>query len=194
MERPDVNPRDDRPVRARLLDAAADAAVAGRWHECRMADLAAAAGVSRQTLYNEFGSKDGLVAALALREADRLLRGAVAAVEDPTAGEPAVAVGAAVGWALTEASHNPLVKAALVDDAGDLLPLLTTRSGAVLAALRDGLTGALTRRWTRLDPEHTQWVSELAVRLAISHLVVPTEPVATTVAHVETVVRRLLTD
>jgi AcrR family transcriptional regulator len=159
-----------------------------------MADLAAAAGVSRQTLYNEFGSKDGLVAALALREADRLLRGAVAAVEDPTAGEPAVAVGAAVGWALAEASHNPLVKAALVDDAGDLLPLLTTRSGAVLAALRDGLTVALTRRWPRLDPEHTQWVSELAVRLAISHLVVPTEPVATTVAHVETVVRRLLTD
>ncbi len=38
-----------------------------------MVDVAAAAGVSRQTLYNEFGSKDGLARALVRREADGYL-------------------------------------------------------------------------------------------------------------------------
>ncbi|HEX6935101.1 MAG TPA: TetR family transcriptional regulator [Actinomycetes bacterium] len=180
-------------VRDRLLDAAAQVAVAGQWHDARMADLATVAGVSRQTLYNEFGSKDGLVQALALREADRLLQGAVATVADRSVTDPAAAVAAAVGWALAEAAGNPLVKAALVDDAGDLLPMLTTRSGAVVLALRDGLVAALTARWPELDEGESRWVAELAVRLGVSHLVVPTEATQTTVAHVETVVRRLLT-
>ncbi|MGQ5228634.1 helix-turn-helix domain-containing protein, partial [Streptomyces sp. yara] len=38
------------------------------WSAVRMVDVAAAAGVSRQTLYNEFGSKDGLARALVRRE------------------------------------------------------------------------------------------------------------------------------
>ena len=40
-----------------------------------MVDVAAAAGVSRQTLYNEFGSKEGLARALVRREADGYLAG-----------------------------------------------------------------------------------------------------------------------
>ena len=58
-------------AREALLDAAYEAIVAGDWTGARMADLAARAGVSRQTLYNEFGNRDQLAAALALREAER---------------------------------------------------------------------------------------------------------------------------
>ena len=51
-----------------LLDAAAEAVLSGVvWDRLRMADVAKAAGVSRQTLYYEFGSKDALAQALALR-------------------------------------------------------------------------------------------------------------------------------
>ena len=49
-----------RTTRDALLDAAYDVVVAGDWQSARMVDVAAAAGVSRQTLYNEFGSKDAL--------------------------------------------------------------------------------------------------------------------------------------
>ena len=45
------------------------------WTAVRMVDVAAAAGVSRQTLYNEFGSKDGLARALVRRAADGYLAG-----------------------------------------------------------------------------------------------------------------------
>ncbi|WP_146058254.1 helix-turn-helix domain-containing protein, partial [Streptomyces sp. SM9] len=47
-------------VRAALL-IAAEAHLARRpWSAVRMGEVAASAGVSRQTLYNEFGSKEGL--------------------------------------------------------------------------------------------------------------------------------------
>src|SRR5436189_263228 len=44
-----------------------------------MADVARAAGVSRQTLYYEFGSKDALAQALTMREAQRYIDGSEAA-------------------------------------------------------------------------------------------------------------------
>lgn len=177
-------------VRERLLRAAYDVAVAGSWGQARMADIAAAAGVSRQTLYNEFGTKDGLADALALHEAERFLAGVLRSLEGRP--DPAAAVAAAVDWSLHAAGANPLVKAALTDDTAGLLPLLTTRSDAVLVALRDGVAAALLDRWPRLDPGETRWVTEVAVRLTVSHLVVPTEAAEVTVGHVETLVRRLL--
>jgi AcrR family transcriptional regulator len=61
-------------MRDTILDAAYDLVVARGWTAARMADIAAAVGLSRQTLYNEFGSKDGLAAAVALRETERFLR------------------------------------------------------------------------------------------------------------------------
>ena len=64
-----------RTTREALLDAAYDVVVAGNWETARMLDVAATAGVSRQTLYNEFGSKDALAEALAMREAQRFIEG-----------------------------------------------------------------------------------------------------------------------
>src|SRR5690606_13349312 len=55
-------------ARESLLDAAYAALARRPWSAVRMVDVAAAAGVSRQTLYNEFGSKDGLARALVRRE------------------------------------------------------------------------------------------------------------------------------
>jgi AcrR family transcriptional regulator len=121
-------------TRDQLLDAAADAVLSGDpWDRVRMADVARAAGVSRQTLYYEFGSKDALATALALREADRYMTGAEAAMAGHD-GTPAEAVAAATEFTLTEAAGNPLLKAVLTDDSGGLLPFLTTRSEALLAA------------------------------------------------------------
>ncbi|MFD5660477.1 TetR/AcrR family transcriptional regulator, partial [Streptomyces hirsutus] len=62
-------------ARESLLDAAYAALACRPWSAVRMVDVAAAAGVSRQTLYNEFGSKEGLARALVRREADGYLAG-----------------------------------------------------------------------------------------------------------------------
>ncbi len=62
-------------AREALLDSAYAALTTLPWTAVRMVDVAAAAGVSRQTLYNEFGSKGGLARALVRRAADGYLDG-----------------------------------------------------------------------------------------------------------------------
>src|ERR1700722_3127505 len=76
-------------LRDTLLDAAHDEIERRSWAEITMADVARRAGVSRQTLYKEFGSREQFAQALVLREGDRLLRAVEEAVlarlEDPAA-------------------------------------------------------------------------------------------------------------
>ncbi|MFH8629811.1 TetR/AcrR family transcriptional regulator [Streptomyces lydicus] len=116
-------------ARESLLDAAYTALTSRAWPAVRMVDVAAAAGVSRQTLYNEFGSKEGLARALVRRETDNYLAGVARALArggSPVAGgraDAAAKVVAAAAWTLRTARTNPLVRAALTGCWGDRLPL-----------------------------------------------------------------------
>jgi AcrR family transcriptional regulator len=175
-------------TRDALLDAAYDAVVTGGWPRARMADVAQAAGVSRQTLYNEFGSKDALAQALTLREADRFLDAVDAALTGHE-GSPAEAVGVSVAAALRLAADNPLVKAVLTDDtdAGGLLPFLTTRAEPLLAAARARFMARMHEDWPDLDEAEAELAAETVVRLTVSYLVMPAEAsdlVAARVAHI----------
>jgi len=180
------------PTREALLAAAYAAAVAGEWERVRMADVATAAGVSRQTLYNEFGTKDSLAAALALREADAFLDGTDALLRNHV-GSPGSAVEAAVLYTLERAADNPLLKAALTLDDG-LLPFLTTRGEPLLIAARRRITDFFLARWPSLAADDVDLVAETTVRLTVSHLVMPTEPPATTAARIAQLVRRYLAE
>ncbi|MEW2633103.1 helix-turn-helix domain-containing protein [Streptomyces sp. NPDC048389] len=98
-------------ARESLLNAALAALGDRPWSGVRMADVAAAAGVSRQTLYNEFGSKDGLARALVRREADAYLRGV-----ERLMGQSAEAVDRLVSvaeWTVGEARARPQLRALL---------------------------------------------------------------------------------
>src|SRR4051812_45301435 len=167
-----------RSTRDALLDAAYDAAVAGDWASARMLDVAAAAGVSRQTLYNEFGTKDALAQALALRETERFLADIEAAMAGQD-GAPAEAVGVAGAHTLRQAADNPLLKAVLTDDtsgAGGLLPFLTTRAEPVLSAARAHISAYVLSHWPDLPVADVDLVGEVVVRLSVSHIVLSTEP------------------
>ncbi|MDI3385898.1 TetR/AcrR family transcriptional regulator [Streptomyces sp. B-S-A8] len=93
-------------ARESLLDAACTSLARKPWPAVRMVDVAALAGVSRQTLYNEFGSKDGLARSLVRREADRYLAGVDRALAE--GGLPAAA-----DWTVTSAGANALLRALL---------------------------------------------------------------------------------
>ena len=159
-------------TRESLLDAAAEAALGVGWDRARMADVAAAAGVSRQTLYYEFGSKDGLAQAVAMRETERYLAGASAARVDHE-GTPAEAVAAAAAYTLTAAADNPLLKAVLTDDTGSMLPFITTRAEAILGVARDHLVAYLSGHWPALPADEVALVADVVTRLTFSHLVLP---------------------
>jgi AcrR family transcriptional regulator len=180
-------------TREALLDAAYDAVVAGTWQKARMADVAAAAGVSRQTLYNSFGTKDALAQALTLREAERFLDTVDATLLGHTGG-PAEAVGVATATALRLAADNPLVKAVLTDDtdAGGLLPFLTTRATPIIDAARSRIVEHVRADWPDLDPAEVDVVAETVVRLTVSYLVLPTEAVDLVAERVTHIVEKLL--
>jgi AcrR family transcriptional regulator len=165
------------PLRQELLDAAARLIVERGYRRMRMQDVAASAAVSRQTVYNEFGDKWGLAKALMLRENDRYLDGVSRALTRHT--ELYAAVAAAVSYTLETASEDPLKKAVLTG-AGDgelhLLPLLTTEAEPLIFAAQDRIARQVSRRWPRLASNEVAAITEMVVRLTVSHIVSPTDP------------------
>ncbi|MBV7697178.1 TetR/AcrR family transcriptional regulator [Streptomyces sp. TRM70350] len=107
-------------ARESLLDAAYTALARRPWAAVRMVDVAAAAGVSRQTLYNEFGSKEGLARALVRREADGYLAGVDRALG--THSDPRERLMAAAEWTIVAARENALVRAMLTGCWSQWLP------------------------------------------------------------------------
>ena len=169
-------------TRDALLDAAYDAAVSGDWARTRMVDVANAAGVSRQTLYNEFGSKDALAQAMAMREIEQFIEGTERALDDAHPDEPVQAVAAAALYTLQRAADNPLLKAALTDDTSGLLSFLTTRGEPAIAAARASFERYYSTHWPDLPPEAIAVAAETIVRLTISYLTVPADVPAEVVA------------
>ncbi|MER8068041.1 TetR/AcrR family transcriptional regulator [Streptomyces sp. NPDC094034] len=107
-------------AREALLRSALSALAELPWSAIRMVDVASGAGVSRQTLYNEFGSKDGLARALTRREADRYLHGVERLLgERADAADRLVAV---AEWTVGEARARPLLRALLTGCWGEWLP------------------------------------------------------------------------
>lgn len=165
-----------------LLGLAEEMAATTPWHEVTMAKLAKAAGLSRQTVYNEFGTKQGLARAVALVVARRLLIDFEEAADAENDLESALAAG--LRAAFEHASRTPLVRAVLTGESGDqdLLTVVTTDSSAVLELAGGAVSAFVLERWSELDPRDVAEVADTAIRLFVSHLLQPgqgTAPAAT---------------
>jgi len=159
----------------RLLVAADDLLADREWAAITMADIARGAGVSRQTLYNEFGSRQEFAQAYVLREADRF----VGIVEDAIAehaDDPDVALTAALTGVLSAAADSPLVQAMVADEpTGGLLALVTTQGAPVVGAASDRLAAFFAATWPGLSDARARTAADCATRLAISHALLPTD-------------------
>ncbi|MGW0215448.1 TetR family transcriptional regulator [Micromonospora chokoriensis] len=175
------------PVRDSIVDAARALTVATGWDGVRMGAVAGAAGVSRQTVYNEFGSKAGLAEALARREVDTFVGDVRAALLAHGADVRAGAY-AAIAHTLTTAAENPLVKAILSSARGgsdELLPYLTTRAEVVLTEASGALIDWAGDHLPGADQAALAFAADTTVRLVVSHIVLPRTPIdqtATTLA------------
>ncbi|GAA3857469.1 TetR/AcrR family transcriptional regulator [Streptomyces lacrimifluminis] len=183
-------------ARDSLLDAAYTALARRPWSAVRMVDVAAAAGVSRQTLYNEFGSKEGLARALVRREADAYLAGverALTGPADPGAGARDRLTTAAE-WTASAARDNVLVRALLTGCWSERLPSPTLSAvpsstvvpaqrradgplpspGEFVALVRDRAVTVLSGAGAaKSDVAEMSRTCELAVRLALSCVAAP---------------------
>ncbi|WP_328927546.1 TetR/AcrR family transcriptional regulator [Streptomyces sp. NBC_00190] len=155
-------------ARETLLEAAGAALAARPWPAVRMVDVAAAAGVSRQTLYNEFGGKHGLGRALVRRECARYLEGVERALTVP--GRTVERLAAVAEWTVRAARAYPLVRALLTGFWDPDLPAAgrAPGPGELARTVRDRAAAVLM---PAADAERC----ELAVRLALSYVVAPGE-------------------
>lgn len=176
-------------LRSDALDIAEELVLGAGPRGLSMRELAGRVGVSRQTLYNEFGDRSGVAAALVLRCTDRFLD----RIENALATEPDLHAAwvAAVGAALLEASTNPLVKSLLVGD-GAAPELFGTDSEPIVVAATERSAGYLRRGFPDLDPADVDLAVETAVRLTVSHIVLPLHPPELVADRVATAVVRIL--
>ena len=145
-----------------------------------MAEIAAAAGVSRQTLYNEFGSRDEFGQALVIREGTRFLDEVEQAI-DEHGRDPIAALTAGLERFLTIAHDDPFVRLLLADDGtARLLPLVTTQSAPIVDWASGRLVAAIDVRWPGVAREDLRALSDMLVRLAISHVAAPRDSPART--------------
>ena len=136
-----------------------------------MSDVAAAAGVSRQTLYNEFGSRSSLVEAYVAREIESLMAEVTTAVR-AHADDAHRALRSAFELFLKLASDEPVVQMIVADAEGGELSRLLTGLGQALASER--IAHLIPEVWPQVSTADAQLLSESLVRLAISHALVPT--------------------
>jgi AcrR family transcriptional regulator len=171
-------------LRQTLFDAARDHLESRPWSEVTMSDIAAAAGVSRQTLYKEFGNRSEFAVALTIHEAERFL----AAVEDAVRAhtdDPRAAIEAALELFLRTAGEDPLMSTLLSDDgSGGMLPFVTTQGMPVVAWATGRLSAVIEEGWPQAPKRDVRLLAEALVRLAISYITNPSETPDSTAASV----------
>jgi AcrR family transcriptional regulator len=180
-------------LRDTVLDAAGTLMRDRPWAKVTMAEVARTSGVSRQTVYNEFGGgRRELGQAYVLREADRFMRAVEAAIARH-ADEPRVALAEAFAAFLAAAGENPLVAAIAGHEGGEeLLALVTVHGGELIAGARERLAARLVGTWPQAGEDDARVVADCLVRLAISHATLPGGPAEETAAAVARVLGPLV--
>ncbi|WP_019806512.1 TetR family transcriptional regulator [Saccharomonospora halophila] len=182
------------PYRQRIIEAAIGFTVRSGWSNLTMSRLADLVGVSRQTVYNEIGSKSALAEAMVHHELDRFLAAVQRAFERHP-DELVPAVRAAVEAVLELAEDNVLLHAIVSATHAaetDLLPLLTTHAGPLLTTAKSVLTDRLARYRPPLTADELAVAIDVVVRVVLSHVMQPSDTPARTAEHVAWVAGRLL--
>jgi len=163
-------------LRETLFGAAADQLHHRAWADITMGEVARAAGVSRQTLYKEFGTRDEFAQAFVIHQGERFLDAVEAAVRERF-DDPRGAIAAALEVFLRAAGEDPLVRVLLSDDGtGGMLPLVTTQSMPVVAWASARLEAVIREGWPHAPAPQVRLLAESLVRLAISHFTTPHGP------------------
>ncbi|MBI4261280.1 MAG: TetR family transcriptional regulator [Actinobacteria bacterium] len=160
-------------TRSRILDAAFEAVSAFGLARTTVEDVAHRAGLSRQTIYRYFPSKDHLILALVLREEERFLDG----VRAEHAAEPDLeeASRRAILFVFSYARRHPLLDRLLATDQGSLLPYLTTRGMPLYVRAREAMAELVASRVRPADPALLEAFLDASVRSIVSYVITPSD-------------------
>ncbi|ORW05317.1 TetR family transcriptional regulator AlkX [Mycobacterium lacus] len=162
-------------LRDSVLDAMRDLLLTRDWSAITLSDVARVAGISRQTIYNEFGSRQGLAQGYALRLADRLVDTVHEAL-DANVGNIYESFLQGFRRFFAESAADPLVISLLTGVAKpDLLQLITTDSAPIINRAAGRLATAFTDTWVAASDDDAGILARAIVRLALSYVSMPPE-------------------
>jgi AcrR family transcriptional regulator len=181
-------------MRERVVGAAVRLTAEVGWSQVTMAKLADVVGVSRQTVYNEIGTKPQLAEAMILQELDRFLAVVSDAFDDhPT--DIVAAIRAASRAVLEHAQDNQLLHAVVSATHGadtELLPLLTTHAESLLVAAKIVIAERIEPYDIELDAAELDAAIDMVVRVVLSHVMQPTASPAATSESIAWISARVL--
>ena len=185
-------------MRERVVEAGVALTLEAGWARVTMGTVADRVGVSRQTVYNEVGTKAGLAEAMILHELDRFLGVVTLAFDAHPAGEPEAlveAIRAAAAGVLELAQDNPLLHAVVSATHGadtELLPLLTTHAESLLSAAKLVVAERIAPYDVALDGRHLEAAIDVVVRVVLSHVMQPSGSPADTADDIAWIAARVL--
>ncbi|WP_042789367.1 TetR/AcrR family transcriptional regulator [Mycobacteroides abscessus] len=162
-------------LRESVLDALGDLLRQRDWSAVTMSDVSRRAGVSRQTLYNEFGSRQGLAQGYALRLAHRLVD-AVGDAIYANVGDIHGALHSGFAGFFAESAADPMVISLLTGEAKpELMRIVTVDSALIVVPASARLTESFMNSWVAASQEDASILARSIVRLAISYVSMPPE-------------------
>ena len=181
-------------LRQRIVEAAVGLTTEVGWSQVTMSKLADRVGVSRQTVYNEIGTKPALAEAMILTELDRFLQ-VVSAAFDRHPDDLVGAIRAASRGVLELAQDNRLLHAVVSATHGadtELLPLLTTHAESLLAAAKLVVADKVAPYDVQVDAAHLEAAIDMVVRVVLSHVMQPSGSPAETADDIAWISARVL--
>jgi len=181
-------------VRDRIIAAATDVTSEAGWAKVTMGRLADRVGVSRQTVYNEIGSKPALAEAMILSELARFLE-LVGDAFDAESDDVVAAVRRACRDVLAFAVDNTLLHAVVSASHGadtELLPLLTTHSNTLVETAKVVVTERIKAYDIPISDSRLTAVIDMVVRLVLSHVMQPSDTPEVTAERIAWIAARVL--
>jgi AcrR family transcriptional regulator len=166
----------------RIVAAAAELTTESGWAAITMSKLADRVGVSRQTVYNELGSKPQLAEEVVLRELALFLT-EVERAFDAHPDDLVSAIRGACRGVLELAQDNRLLKAVVSATHGadtELLPLLTTHSESLLETAKTVVRARVAAYDVSLPDARLDAAIDMVVRVVLSHVMQPSASPETT--------------
>jgi AcrR family transcriptional regulator len=181
-------------LRERIIEATAALTVEQGWAAVTMSELGTRVGVSRQTVYNEVGTKSDLAESLVLWELGHFLE-TVNSGFDRHPDDLVAAAREAVLRVLQRAEVNPLLRAVVSGSEGavtGLLPLLTTDSASLAGAASVVIELRLGDYDHGIEPPRLGALVDTIVRLVVSHVIRPTGTPEESSRHIAWIIEQVL--
>jgi len=182
-------------MRARVVEAAVELTSQVGWSQVTMARIAERVGVSRQTVYNEIGTKARLAEAMTSAELDRFLE-VVSVSFDAHPDDLVAAIRQSARSVLELAQDNQLLVAVVSATHGadtELLPLLTTHAHSLLETAKAVLVERVEPYAVPLPRPRLEAATDMVVRVVLSHVMQPSDTPAATADDIAWIAGQVLT-